>query len=178
LWRPRRAPLVQAVDEAADLARYEHAMERLEAAGLGQYEISSFARAGERCRHNEVYWANEAYFGFGLGAARYVRQRREHNTRDLEMYLRRVLAGESASQHAETLEPEERARETAGLNLRRAEGIERSRFRRQTGFDIDALAGPVITRHVELGLLGDDGQSVRLTRRGKCVADAVIQQFM
>ena len=177
LWKQRRAGAVQALDEDAELAMYEHAMERLEAAGLEQYEISSFARAGERCRHNEVYWANEAYFGFGLGAARYVRQRREHNTRDLETYLRRVLAGASASQHAETLGPEERARETAGLNLRRAEGIERSRFHLQTGFKLDALAGAVITRHVELGLLADDGQRVWLTPRGKCLADAVIQEF-
>jgi putative oxygen-independent coproporphyrinogen III oxidase len=178
LWKQRRQGVVQALDEDAELAMYEHAMERLESAGFAHYEISSFARPGERCRHNETYWANEAYFGFGLGAARYVHQRREHNTRDLDTYLRRTLAVESAAYQTEMLGPEERARETAGLNLRRAEGIARRRFREQTGLDLDALAGPAIQRHVELGLLADDGLSVRLTRRGKCVADGVIQQLL
>ncbi len=174
LWKDRQRGRVAALGEEEELALYVHAMERLEAAGFEQYEISSFARPGWRCRHNQVYWANEAYFGFGMGAARYVGGRREVNTRSLQGYIRRALAGESAAQQGEELPPEERARETLGLQLRRAEGVLREPFRSQTGFDLDALAGPALRRHAELGLLSDDGASVRLTRRGRCVADAVI----
>ena len=61
------------------------------------------------------------------------------------------------------------------LQLRRCQGIRRSDFRRQTGFELDALAGPAIARHAELGLLSDDGVSLRLTRAGKYVADALIE---
>src|SRR5207248_7756694 len=63
--------------------------------------ISNFARPGRRCRHNEVYWANEAYFGFGMGAARYVMGRRELNTRDLRGYVRKALSGEPATFQSE-----------------------------------------------------------------------------
>ena len=52
---------------------YEHTIDRLDRAGLAMYEISNFARPGHESRHNLVYWANDAYFGVGLGAARYVR---------------------------------------------------------------------------------------------------------
>ena len=38
----------------------------------------------------------------------------------------------------------------------------------------DTQAGPALARQVEWGLLHDDGASVRLTRPGKYVADAVI----
>jgi oxygen-independent coproporphyrinogen-3 oxidase len=169
LWKQRRRGQIQALPEETELALYEHAMTTLEAAGLEQYEISSFARPGKRCRHNQVYWANHAYFGFGMGAARYVELRREVNTRDLHTYLRRALAGEPAAFQSEVLPPEERARETIGLQLRRAEGINRLSFAQQTGFDLDALAGPALVRHGQLGLLQDDGASVRLTRRGRCV---------
>ena len=62
--------------------------------GSALITVSNFARPGARCRHNEVYWANHAYFGFGMGAARYVRGRREVNTRDLRGYIRRALSGE------------------------------------------------------------------------------------
>jgi oxygen-independent coproporphyrinogen-3 oxidase len=79
---------------------------------------------------------------------------------------------------SETLEPEERARETLTLNLRRREGIHRDQFRQQTGFDLDALAGPVLARHVAAGLLADDGDSVCLTRSGRCVADSIIADLL
>jgi oxygen-independent coproporphyrinogen-3 oxidase len=125
-----------------------------------------------------VYWANEAYFGFGMGAARYVRGRRELNTRDLKRYIRLALSGESATMQAEELPPEERARETMAVQLRRAEGIDREAFCVQTGFVLDSLAGEAILRCVEMGLLMDDGKSVRLTRQGKYVADAVIEQLL
>ncbi len=113
-----------------------------------------------------------------MGAARYVHGRRELNSRDLQTYLRRVLAGESATFQSEELEPEERARETLALQLRRCDGVHRGRFVEQTGYDLDVLAGAALARHVETGLLRDDGISVRLSRQGKYVADAVIQELL
>jgi oxygen-independent coproporphyrinogen-3 oxidase len=178
LWKEREGGRVTPLDEEAELAMYLVAMDALEAAGLEQYEISSFARPGRRCRHNQVYWANHAYFGFGLGAARYVNFSREVNTRDLHSYLRKALAGESVVMQRETLQEEERARETLGLNLRRREGIDRDAFRQQTGQHVDGLVGPILARHIEQGLLEDDGGHVRLTRRGKCVADAVVSTLL
>jgi len=173
LWKDRERGQVAALDEETELAMYLKAMEVLEAAGLEQYEISSFARPGRTCRHNQVYWANHAYFGFGLGAARYALGRREVNTRDLQTYIRRTMAGASAIMQSEELNAEERARETLTLNLRRVGGVKRQEFLEQTGFDVSFLAGNAIRRHVEQGLLEDDDECIRLTRRGRCVADIV-----
>jgi oxygen-independent coproporphyrinogen-3 oxidase len=124
-----------------------------------------------------VYWANEAYFGFGMGAARYVKGRRELNTRDLFAYLARVLAGHAATFQSEALAPRERAQETMAVQLRRADGIDRDAFLKQTGFDLDDIAGPALSRHVSQRLLVEDGRGVRLTRRGKYVADQIIQEL-
>ena len=178
LWKQRERGQVRPLDEEAELSLYSTAIDVLEAAGLEHYEISSFARPGRRCRHNEVYWANEAYFGFGMGAARYVRGRRELNTRDLKTYIRRVLSSEPATFQSEELGPEERARETMAVQLRRAEGIDRAAFRTQTGFDLEATASGSLSAIIEQGLLADDGMSVRLTRRGKYVADGVIERLL
>ncbi len=178
LWKQRQRGELHPLDEETELAFYAYAIDTLEGTGFEHYEISSFALAGHRCRHNQVYWANEAYFGFGMGAARYVNGRRELNSRDLHAYMKRVLAGEPATVQAETLEAEERARETLAVQLRRCEGIDRQSFHRQTGFDVDALVGPTLARQTALGLVQDDGGSVRLTRQGKYVADAVIQELL
>jgi oxygen-independent coproporphyrinogen-3 oxidase len=178
LWKQRQRGSIRPVDEETELAFYCHAMDALTAAGFEHYEISNFARPGRRCRHNEVYWANGPYYGFGVGAARYVNDCRELNTRDLQEYMRRTLAGQPATFQSETLQPEERARETMAIQLRRADGISRPQFLQQTGFALDAIAGEAIQRHVDLGLLADDGQTVRLTRQGKCVADSVIRNLL
>ena len=71
--------------------------------------------------------------------------------------------------------PDERARETMAQNLRRAAGINRRAFHEQTGIELEVLTGPALARHVELAFLADDGSSVRLTRQGKFVADAVTE---
>ena len=178
LWKQRQRGAIRPLEEENELAQYAAAIDTLEAAGFEHYEISSFARPGQRCRHNQVYWANEAYFGFGMGAARYVRGRRELNTRNLRTYLRRALAGEPAAFQSEALGPEDRARETVALQLRRSEGIHRPAFLEQTGFGLDLLAGPAVQRQVQLGMLADDGTRVRLTRQGKYVADAVIEELL
>src|SRR4051812_11582330 len=47
---------------------YTTACERLNAAGIAQYEISNFARAGFESKHNLKYWTRQAYLGFGLDA--------------------------------------------------------------------------------------------------------------
>lgn len=172
LWKQRRSGRLVPLSEEGELELYELAIDVLEEAGFEHYEVSNFARPGQRSRHNETYWANEAYHGVGLGAARYVEGVREVNTRDFDAYL----AGRRAWQ-SECLDAWERARETMAVQLRRSEGIHRAAFRIQTGHDLDA----VTTRVVELvaqGFLRDDGAQVALTRRGRCVADGVIERLM
>ncbi len=178
LWKQRQLGEVQSLDEETELAMYLDGLDILHAAGFEHYEISNHARPGKRCRHNQVYWANEAYFGFGLGAARYIEGRRELNTRSIPDYIRKTLAGEPPTFQSEKLEPRERARETMALQLRRSEGIDRQGFRHQTGFRLDDVAGVALVRHVQLGLLEDTVDTVHLTRKGKCVADAVIREMM
>jgi oxygen-independent coproporphyrinogen-3 oxidase len=175
LWKQWQAGQVLALDEEVERAMYAHTIDRLGRAGLPIYEISNFARPGDESRHNLVYWANDAYFGVGVGAARYVRGVRSVNTRELPAYLRRIEAGEPATGPTETLAPEARARETAVLMLRRTIlGIDRADFSLRTGFELDDLAGPVLARHASQGLLEDDGRRVRFTREGLFLADTVL----
>jgi oxygen-independent coproporphyrinogen-3 oxidase len=175
LWKQREAGLVSPIDEDSEHEMYSETIDRLEAAGLPMYEISNFAAPGHESRHNLVYWANDAYFGVGLGAARYLEGVRSVNTRDLPAYLKRMEAGDDPTGPTEELDPEGRARETATLMLRRIQiGLDRADFLARTGFGLDALAGPAVAKHVAGGLLEDDGRRVRFTRAGVFLADTVL----
>ena len=61
------------------------AQEVLTVAGYKHYEISNYAKPGYECKHNYIYWQNQAYYGFGMGAASYVdgiRYTRPRKTRE------------------------------------------------------------------------------------------------
>ncbi|MCI0637616.1 MAG: radical SAM family heme chaperone HemW [Gemmataceae bacterium] len=178
LWKQERQGQVQKLSEDTELGLYTFAMDFLEQAGFEHYEISNFARAGFHCRHNATYWANEAYFGFGMGAARYVDGVRQTNVRELGAYIDRASAGKPTHFQSEQLEPRDRAFETMALQLRRAQGIDRLGFCAQTGFTVEDLAGTAMKKLEELELLAGDVWAVHLTRKGKCLADAVVAQLM
>ena len=57
-------------DLVAEMADWTEA--QLSAAGYEQYEISNFAKPGQRCRHNLVYWHHQEYVGVGPGAHGFV----------------------------------------------------------------------------------------------------------
>jgi oxygen-independent coproporphyrinogen-3 oxidase len=179
LWGRRRSGEVQPVDEDLERSMYETTIETLGTVGLEMYEISNYARPGHESRHNLAYWANDAYFGFGVGAARYIRGVRSVNTRDLQSYLRRVESGADPTGPSEELSAEARARETAILMLRRIKtGIDRDDFRTRTGIDVDALLGPTIERLKAEGSLDDDGRRLRLSRDGLFVGDQIFCELV
>ncbi|ARU41591.1 hypothetical protein CCB80_10750 [Armatimonadetes bacterium Uphvl-Ar1] len=55
-------------DDERQTAMYDLAVERCEAAGLQQYEISNFGKPGWESRHNLAYWRSEEYLAYGPGA--------------------------------------------------------------------------------------------------------------
>lgn len=177
-WLRREKGELLPSPEERERDMYATAMDDLGAAGYEQYEISSFARPGFRCRHNEVYWRGLPYFAFGPGAARYVEGRRETNVRSVHGWLKRMFAGESPVGEAEELSPEDRARELAVLGLRRTDGVDRESFLSDTGFRLEDLAAPALEKHLQAGWLEEAGSSVRLTREGRFVADHVVIDFL
>lgn len=159
-------------------AMYAHGIDALSAAGFEHYEISNFARSGHRCRHNQVYWAGESYYAVGPGASRNVDGRRETNHRSLSTYLKRIQAGASPVAESETLSDEDRARELAVFALRRTAGLDRAWFQTRSGHEFDTLFARPLARYQELGLLESDGPTVRLTRDGLFVSDALWPDFL
>ncbi|MHB8969540.1 MAG: radical SAM family heme chaperone HemW [Pirellulaceae bacterium] len=166
------------VDEETQRAMLEITWDTLAAEGWEHYEVSNFARPGQRSRHNEVYWKGESYFAVGPGASRYVNGRRETNHRSVTTYLHRMGAGQSPVADTDVLPPVDRAREMLVFRLRMLEGITRQEFLHRTGFVLDAVAGAALQKFTALGLLEDRDDRVRLTREGLLVSDALWPEFL
>lgn len=177
-WTRREQRRLSPVEEGIEAEMYSTAMSWLPEQGYPQYELSNYARPGYESRHNAVYWQGLPYFGFGPGAAAYVNGARTTNHRSVTTWLKRVLAGESGICTSETLSPEERAREAIWLGLRQVCGIDRETFAARFECDLDSLIGAELPKLIGAGWIADDGNSIRLTRSGRLVADRVAAELL
>ncbi len=129
---------VTPADEELEVAMMERIGARLGDAGLAQYEVSNFARAGRRSRHNSLYWTGAPYLGLGPSAHSFWRDgwragRRWETRRDLDGYLRHFGAGAAPGAPApgdagcswvESLAPRQLMQERLLCALRTCDGID------------------------------------------------------
>jgi oxygen-independent coproporphyrinogen-3 oxidase len=157
---------------------YETACERLNAAGITQYEISNFARAGSESRHNLKYWTRQPYLGFGVdahsmlpaagGEAESVRLA---TTDDYDRYFISPDFKASAVNQEQALEENF----FLGLRLNRGENLER--VREEFGEAVDKF-GEIIDELVADGLLIRSEKNLRLTNHGRLLSNEVFGRFI
>jgi oxygen-independent coproporphyrinogen-3 oxidase len=165
-------------DEATTLAMYEQMQAVAAESGFQQYEISNFARPGFECRHNLNYWRGGDYIGLGPGASGYVDGRRYKNVANTDIYCERIERGQSPVDYDERLTPRARAGELVAFALRMNEGITAAAFHAQTGFLLDRLWPDELCALAKDRLVEWDGLRLRLTERGRLLADEVAERFI
>jgi putative oxygen-independent coproporphyrinogen III oxidase len=168
--RIRRGEL-PAPDDDVLADRYVMADERLSAAGLDWYEVSNWAAGpASPCRHNQLYWTGGDWWGVGPGAHSHVGGTRWWNVRHPAAYAQRIAAGASPGQARELLTDSERATERIMLLTRLAAGCPVA--------ELTSVGRAAAAQAAADGLVSDEALAaglVRLTQRGRLLADAVIR---
>jgi len=172
-----RARWSQAPDEDAE-TMYLTAMERLEDAGLTQYEISNVARPGRQSRHNLKYWSDGEWLGFGCGAHSTRAGARWKNVSSTEDYIQRVDAGDATAMDVRQLSVEERLGDALFTGLRLAAGVDLRAIEDRYHVDVWRRFGHHLHRFVDAGWLVHDAGRLRLTRRGMLVSHEVMMVFV
>jgi oxygen-independent coproporphyrinogen III oxidase len=152
---------------AADM--YERAIERLNEAGIRQYEISNFAQSGYESKHNLKYWLREPYFGFGVDASSMLLSQEDDGaavrfttTDDLDPFIAGAPLADVQNVDAQQTREEQMF---LGLRLNR-------------GVAVRADAGPVIDELLSEGLLERCEDRVLLTARGRLLSNDVFARFI
>ncbi len=164
--------------EELQLAQFELTDMLLSAAGFGHYEISNYSKPGQECRHNLLYWQGGEYIGCGPSAHSHLAGRRFSNAETLNEYISLIDEKGSAFDFEEFLSAEERACETLVFGLRLLDGVNRTSFKAQTGFDFYDLRGAEISKLEEVGLLEFVNENLRLTRSGLFVSNSVFAELI
>jgi len=188
LARKGKLPLLEDAAVADSFVAVEETLER---AGFEHYEVSNYAKKGDRSRHNLGYWIGRSYLGLGCGAwgtlnapsGRY----RYRNTPSPERYL----AGRDSYAHAdlsqegplvgsfEALAPETALAERIMLGLRLADGIDLAHAASELGTELWTPArARARDRLLARGTLELRGQVASIPKRHWLFADGIIAELM
>jgi putative oxygen-independent coproporphyrinogen III oxidase len=146
-------------DDDDQATKYAIADDAFADGGLDWYEVSNWARPGHQCRHNQLYWDQDDYLGFGCAAHSHRRGRRFWNVRTPDRFISLIGGGLSAESSFEDLDDETRRIEGLQLILRTTAGVPAA------ALDLEDLA-------LE-GLIEVADDRVTLTRSGRLLANEI-----
>ena len=154
----------------------------LESAGFERYEVSAYARHGQRCRHNMNYWQFGDYLGIGAGAhakisdaatqgiTRIAKQRHPRSYLDSTHTVARISS-------TTRLAPEDVLLEFAMNALRLDQGFSPATFKATTGLPYTAIES-IVNKGVADGLLDTGNHVIRATQKGQRYLNELLQHWM
>jgi oxygen-independent coproporphyrinogen-3 oxidase len=165
--RHQRGELSQNTEQDAKF--FELTMRLLESSGYQQYEISNYANPGYECLHNLAYWRGRDYLGLGPSAFSTIGERRWQNTPDTSRYIEQLEAGTEPVSLREEITGQIRKSEEIAFGLRTSTGVLESAMQGWIR-ELDALRNE--------GYLEEKNSHLRLTAKGRMVADAIAELFV
>lgn len=166
------------LDPEHEAKLYESTWQQLAAAGYHQYEVANFARPGHACRHNLNTWHMHEWIGLGPSAASQHAGWRGANVSDLDRWLDHLAAGRRVTEDRLVLSPRQLAEDALIFGLRMNAGVDLAHWRARAPdapwSEIEALAAKLAAD----GLALREGRQLRLTTRGRLLADAVGLEIM
>lgn len=159
------------ISEDLDYEMYQTICSILESYGYQHYEVSNFALPGFESKHNLVYWNNEQYYGYGLGASGYLEKKRYTNTRSIQNYLKGNYKCEEV-----VLTKKEQMQEEVFLGLRKIKGIDTNAFFDKYGVSIYDVFE--IEKLVEKGKLEREKEWIRIPKEQIYVSNEVLVNFV
>ncbi|MDO8272965.1 MAG: radical SAM family heme chaperone HemW [Gammaproteobacteria bacterium] len=184
----KRPPALPPEDELIDIQ--DSGLALLAQHGYARYEVSAFARAGRRSRHNLNYWRFGDYLGIGAGAHGKItlvssslteqnRILRTRKSRQPGHYLEAARSLMPTPFRAETtaIATQDLALEFMLNVLRLQEGFTAMQFEAATGLGFEVVQKQVESLQNK-ALLIDEGGVIRPTDKGQQFLNSVLEEFL
>ena len=152
--------------------QFEVLREILTKKGYDHYEISNFGLPGSHSRHNSSYWDRVKYLGVGPSAHSYDGVSRQFNVSNNSIYVRKVEGGEIPFER-EVLTREDMINEYFFIGLRTTAGCDMEYLTTRYNFRPTEEQRRYIEQLVHLENASFDGRLLRLTNKGKLLADKI-----
>ncbi len=159
------------IDNDLDREMYDYICNYLKEHHFNHYEISNFSKNGYESRHNLVYWHNENYYGFGLGASGYINNIRYDNTKSLSSYLKGNYL-----LNREELNKEDIMSYHLILGFRLIKGINKKVFYNK--YNVELIDMYNIKDLINKGYLIDDGENIKIKYDMIYVENKILENFI
>jgi putative oxygen-independent coproporphyrinogen III oxidase len=159
------------IDEDLDYQMYDLISTTLKNNGFNHYEISNFAKDGYESKHNLIYWNNEHYYGFGLGASGYIDNTRYDNTRSINNYLKGKHLKESNIMSKQAAMQYEMI-----LGLRKIKGVSKDKFYQKYNMKIEEAFD--IGDLIKNGLLKENEEYIYIDENKLYTSNDVLVNFI
>jgi oxygen-independent coproporphyrinogen-3 oxidase len=176
LYRMKEEGRVRPVSEDVSLEMFELLTAGLPEAGYLHYEISNFALPGYLSLHNSGYWTDRKYLGIGPSAHSYDTQSRQWNVSSLSRYVEGILKG-LPDVESERLDENARYNEYIMTGLRCRQGISIGHILTTFGERKYLYCKKQAKAFIDGGILCEEGDRWRLSKRGIFVSDDVISRL-
>jgi len=143
-----------------------------------QYEISNYSKYKSfRSRHNQKYWLDINYLGFGPSAHSYIKPRRYWNLKSINKYIKILNNNELPVSGSELLTKDKLMIEFIYLNLRRIEGLNTQLFEKKFNVNFFDIYKNELSSLIDNKFIRYDDNILCLTKKGKLLSDSVIGAF-
>lgn len=164
--------------ESEEREMYYIIKQRLKDMGYIHYEISNFALKEKECKHNILYWTIESYIGVGISSHSYFNNKRYWNTNNLNKYFEDLGRGILPIEAGEDINRDMEISEFSIMGLRLIKGIDKKRFKKKFGKDINYYFRKTINKHLKDGLIVEDDNFIKLTNKGLDISNLVEVDFL
>lgn len=163
----------QSLDSEMEADMYEWMVDYLEHQGFVHYEIANFAKPGYESQHNQVYWNYQDFIGISVGASGKEGHRRYDKTRSFKAYLEQPL-----ERNWIELSEKEEEFEWLMMGLRLKKGVSLLEFQERFQQDFKILFQASIQKHLELGNVLLEGDTLRCSPQGFPILQTILVDFL
>jgi oxygen-independent coproporphyrinogen III oxidase len=173
LWLRLQRGHVDKLEADDEAGFFELAWDFLGGRGFEQYEVSNYARPGRACRHNIDTWRMQEWLGIGPSASSQCGGRRWTEPHSLDQWLAAQQGGRAGLVDEMALSPAILARDFLVFGLRLNAGVDLGELERRFPGALPAGWPAFRDALLEEGLAVGRDQRLRLTRRGRLLADRI-----
>ena len=168
---------IKPVDEEYAARQFEILLQKLEAAGYEQYEISNFCLPEKHSRHNSSYWQQQSYLGLGPSAHSFNRHSRQYNVANNARYIQ-GLSKKTVPFEREELGKIHRINEYLLTGLRTKWGCNFTYLKHELGYDMQGSQPGLLAKLTKSGYTKLENDHLILTNSGKLLADEICSRLM
>jgi len=162
---------IKAIDDNIEEEMYYFIIKYLKDLGYNHYEISNFSKLNYESKHNLVYWNNEEYYGFGLGASGYTGNIRYTNTRSMNKYLTGKYIIEESN-----IEKQIQMENEMILGLRKIEGVSKKKFKEKFSLNIEEVFDIIDMEHKSL--IENSEEFIRIPENLLYIQNSILVNFI